>query len=56
MLLKLGKSTKDISVNATKKKLPDIVPLDEVLDCMKDEDPIIASAGRVYYRKHYNNG
>ena len=40
--------------NNKDKELP-LVPLEEVLECMKDSDPIVASAGRRYYRLHYCN-
>lgn len=30
-----------------------IIPLNEVLDCMKDKDYIISLAGKRYYEEHY---
>lgn len=32
-------------------KLPE-VPLDDIIDCIMDKDPIISLAGAYYYRKH----
>lgn len=42
---------KDISTEL-KNELP-LIPLDEVLECMKDSDPVVAAAGRKYYALHY---
>lgn len=33
------------------RNLPE-VPLDDVIDCIMDKDPIISLAGSYYYRKH----
>lgn len=33
-----------------------LIPLDEVLDCMKDKDYIISLAGKRYYEQHYLSG
>lgn len=29
------------------------VPLDEVLECIISDDPIVSLAGTYYYKKHY---
>ena len=39
----------------TNRSSHNIVPLKQVLECMQDDDPIIASAGRAYYRQYYQN-
>ena len=54
MITLTGKAIKKISTNVTKKKILEPVPLEEVLECMKDNDYVVASAARAYYQKYYN--